>query len=195
MSTGYQAILLVRQLVDGKTIDHILNNFPIEKQQIIEEFQLNIEKMKQTLGDVRDQWIKDDLNDWVGKNPLFPGIVEKLQNLSKLGDDWYIVTTKQERFVKQILKANNIQVADERIFGLDRQRTKVETLTDLVSLHSQQKVCFVEDMLSALMKVANKKELNSINLFLAGWGYNTRADKLAARAESVEVIDMEQFLV
>ena len=43
----------------------------------------------------------------------------------------FIITTKQERFVELLLGHHRIELAGERIFGLERKRSKPEILTEL----------------------------------------------------------------
>jgi len=188
MGTGYEAILIVRLLNNGDSVDDILADYHAKTLKVMNDFNLSIDYLKKIFGETRDQWIKEDLDNWVEKNPLFPGIKEKLQSLSGLGI-WYIVTTKQERFVKQILKANQIELAEERVFGLDRNMTKEEVLIELLAKHSEQQIYFVEDMLPALLKVKNNSQLQAVKLFLALWGFNTAQDKIEAKKLFIEVID------
>ena len=126
-------------------------------------------------------------------NPLFPCIKEKLQNLSEQGL-WYIITTKQERFVKQILQANQIELAGDRVFGLDRNMSKEAVLVDLLAKHSGQQIYFVEDMLHTLLKDINNSKLETVKLFLALWGFNTVQDKVDAGQLAIELIEIDNFL-
>jgi len=193
MGTGYEAILIVRLLNNGESVTDIMAEYQTKTQQVIIESGLSIDQLKKLFGETRDHWIRDDLDSWVAMNPLFPGIKEKLQNLSEQGL-WYIITTKQERFVKQILQANQIELADDRIFGLDRNMSKQEVLMDLVSQHTQQTIYFVEDMLPTLLKIINNNQLNAVKLFLALWGFNTPQDKLDAEKLAIELINIDGFL-
>jgi len=193
LETGYEAILLVRLLHDGEPIETILNDFSGIKQKVIKDNKLNTTSLKKIFGATRDHWVNDDLNDWVEMNPLFSGVTEKLQNLEK--QDWYIITTKQEHFVKQILRANQIQLADKRIFGLDRQLSKETILADLVKRHTPAPINFVEDRLPTLFNVLNNKELKSVKLLFALWGYNTAQDKLDAKQQAIESITLDDFLI
>jgi phosphoglycolate phosphatase-like HAD superfamily hydrolase len=193
LETGYEAILLVRLLHDGETVETILNNFSELQQNVIKENKLDTASLKKLFGATRDNWINDDLNDWIEMNPLFSGVTEKLQDLGKQ-DFWYIITTKQEHFVKQILIANQIQLADERIFGLDRKLSKEAILTDLVKKHAPATLYFVEDRLPTLFNVIKNKELESVKLFFALWGYNTEQDKLDAEQQAIKSITLDDFL-
>ena len=192
MGTGYEAILIVRMLHDGETVESIVENYAEKKQQVLEDSKQSIDTLKKLFGDTRDSWIKGNLDEWVEMNPLFPGIAEKLQQLTKQGV-WYIVTTKQERFVKQILNANQIQIPDDRVFGLDRNMTKEAVLMDLVNKHTEETIYFLEDMLPTLLKVLNNSVLESVKLFFALWGYNTAQDKLDVEKQTIELINLDEF--
>lgn len=193
LGTGYEAILLVRLIYDGESVESIIENFQTMKRELITKYKLETETLRHLFGEVRDSWIKADLNYWIQKNPLFPGIAEKLQGLSEQGI-WYIVTTKQERFVKQILAANQVQLADGRIFGLDRNMSKEDVLIDLQNKHANEQIYFVEDMLSNLLKIVDNSQLSSIKLFFAPWGYSTDQNKLDVQNYSIESIDFKNFL-
>ncbi len=193
MGTGYEAILIARMLNDGETVEAIMDDYDDKKQKIIDDSSLEIDSLKKIFGETRDSWIKDDIDEWIKMNPLFPGIKEKLQRLSEQGF-WYVVTTKQERFVKKIFRANQIQLPEERIFGLDRNKTKEEILIDLVAKHTEEKIYFVEDMLPALLKVFNNSQLALVKLFLVSWGYNTAEDRLSVGNYDIELINIEDFL-
>ena len=161
---------------------------------MLNEAQVTVDDLKKLFGKTRDVWIANDLADWVNMNPLFEGVVTKLQ---KLGQQypWYVVTTKQERFVKQIFKANAIELADERIFGLDRNMSKVEVLKGLLQTHPNETIYFVEDRLPTLMNVIKVDELTSVSLIFALWGYNTAEDKALAAQQPFTLQMLEDFLV
>ena len=126
-------------------------------------------------------------------NPLFLGIAKKLQNLSRT-QTWYVITTKQERFVKQIFNANAIELADECIFGLDRGLSKPEVLKGLLNEHPNQSLEFVEDRLPTLIKVKKCPELSKVELSFALWGYNTAGDKALAKQQGFTTLNLEDFL-
>lgn len=192
MGTGYEAILITRLLNNGETVEIIMNDYQTKVQKVINDFGLTIDFLKKLFGETRDQWIEQELDNWVEMNPLFSGIAERLQNLSGQGV-WYIITTKQERFVKQILKANQIELPDDRIFGLDRNMSKEAVLEKLVSKHRQQQIYFVEDMLPTLLKVRGNDKLQGVKLFFALWGYSTAQDKVNARQQTIELIGLDDF--
>ena len=194
METGYEAILIMKMLNDGEQVEVILNDFHEQKDKLIRNSDLDIEFLKKLFGETRDKWIQDDLNEWVEMNPLFSGVAEKLKHLASQ-ELWYIITTKQERFVKHILTANQINIPDDRVFGLDKKMSKEAVLLDLVDKHPQESIYFVEDRFPALLNVIKNKKLASVQLFFAVWGYNTEKDELDAQKEAIELIGLDDFLV
>ncbi|MFZ2171421.1 MAG: hypothetical protein WAW61_17505, partial [Methylococcaceae bacterium] len=193
IETGYEAILAMRLLYLGETIESLESGYSDKIQALLKEAQSTVDDLKKLFGETRDVWIANDLADWVTMNPLFPGVAEKLRMLGKQYP-WYIVTTKQERFVKQILKANAIELADERIFGLDRNMSKVEVLKGLLKTHPTEIIYFVEDRLPTLLNVLKTEELASVNLIFAMWGYNTAEDKVRAAGQPFTLQKLEDFL-
>ncbi len=193
MEMGYEALLVIRLLYDGNTVESILNNYSENLQKVIDKSNLDIDALKKIFGETRDRWINDDIDDWLEMNPLFSGVTEKLENLSRK-EIWYIITTKQERFVKLIFAANHINLPDNRIFGMDRKMSKGAILENLVCKHTAEEIIFVEDRLPALLKVINNKKLSSIKLFFALWGYNTDQDKIEAETQPIKSIELNEFL-
>jgi phosphoglycolate phosphatase-like HAD superfamily hydrolase len=194
VETGYEAILAMRLLFEDYRTDDILVGFAQHKQRLLLKKKLDSEELKSLFGEIRDQWINENMPEWVEMNPLFEGVAKKLQTLSTT-NTWYIVTTKQERFVSYILEANHIQLPDSHIFGLDRNLGKEAVLRGLQQQHSGQEIHFVEDRLATLVRFLNSPELRDIKLFFAEWGYNTREDKAEAGRLPVTTLELNDFLI
>ena len=194
METGYEAILIMRRLFEGIDPSLLLDQFKTQLKTIIKRDELNEVDLKRRFGELRDAWIHDHLDEWILMNPLFDGIAEKLrQNDNPLT---YIITTKQERFVSQILKANNIMFPAERIYGLDRDLKKQHILADLSERHPDQHILFVEDRQATLLDVINDDRLTKVQLYFADWGYNTDQDKLAAKQQAtITTINLAEMLI
>lgn len=193
IETGYEAILTMRLLYLEETVEAIYSEYGDKIQALLRDTQLTVEGLKVLFGETRDVWIADDLADWVNMNPLFDGVAAKLQKLGQQ-HPWYVVTTKQERFVKQILKANAIDLPDERIFGLDRNMGKVEVLKGLLKTHPNEPIVFVEDRLPTLLNVLKNDGLASVKLIFALWGYNTAEDKAFAARQTFTLQRLDGFL-
>lgn len=193
IETGYESILVMRMLYEGEDKEAIFNHFTRKKREMIEKSNKNIDILKKLFGETRDLWIRESLDEWIKMNPLFPGIAEKLRELEKQGM-LYIVTTKQERFVAQILEANDIHVAGDKIFGLDRNQSKEEVLIEIQDNHPEETIYFVEDRLPTLLNVLLNEKLRNVSLFFASWGYNTAQDKSEAEKHPIEFQEIENFL-
>ncbi len=193
IETGYEAILAMRLLFLGVSTQSLQDDFNSKSQILLQEAQVSDEVLKTLFGSIRDTWIAADLAGWIAQNPLFPGVAEKLKQLD--GDQpWFIVTTKQERFVKAILQANDITLDTANIFGLDRNKSKIEVLCELTERKPGFKLYFLEDRLPTLVNVANTLTLHHIKLVFALWGYNTAEDKVIARERGFILQALEHFL-
>ena len=193
IETGFEAILAMRLLYLQTPIDTIYQDYTQLTQALLTEAKLTTDDLKSLFGSTRDAWIENDLAEWVNQNPLFNNVANKLQHLSKHAI-WYVVTTKQERFVKQILTANAIDLDESRIYGLDRNMNKPAVLQMLLNKHPNQEIYFVEDRLPTLLNVIKIPELSNIKLLFALWGYNTATDKQAAQQEAITLQELEDFL-
>ncbi|PHS71591.1 MAG: hypothetical protein COB23_01070 [Methylophaga sp.] len=193
METGYEAILIMRLLFEGVTVQSLLDDFSTVIAMILNREKLAIDQLKKKFGETRDHWISKDLKHWIAMNPLFEGIANKLRLLNP--EQCVIITTKQERFVSHILNANNISLSPERIFGLDRKLSKAQVLYNLLNMHPRSTLLFIEDRLPTLVDVINDHRLNDVELFFATWGYNTQQDKQAASAlRPITCLNLEQML-
>ena len=193
IETGYEAILAMRLLHLSESVEAIHQSFGNKAATLLAETNISSDDLKQRFGETRDIWIANDLPSWIAMNPLFPGVAEKLQQLGQLYQ-WYVVTTKQERFVKQILHANGIGLADNAIYGLDRNMSKVEVLAQLIAAHPGEDLHFVEDRLQTLFNVMNVNDLADVKLSFALWGYNTDDEKALAKSQPFASITLDEFL-
>ena len=187
LETGYEAILFMRLLQQGESVESIQANLTSFKKELGGDTTL----LKQLFGQTRDQWIEHARDEWIAMNPLFEEMEEKLQQLG--GQPWYIVTTKQERFVEQILQANQVELPVD-IYGLDRKMSKQAVLLELLEKHGQQAIRLVEDRLPTLEGVLKNKQLSAIDIQLVDWGYNTEQDRTNARTQGIKVIGLSEFL-
>lgn len=193
IETGYEAILAMRLLFLGEATETIFTRYHDKIQELLEQAGVDTDDLKKLFGETRDNWIDTDLNGWIAMNPLFPGIVEKLRLLGQK-HDWYVITTKQERFVKHIFNANGIPLSDDRIYGLDRKLSKAQVLNGLVKKYPHHAIHFVEDRLPTLINIKQHPDLADIRLYFAPWGYNTIEDKAVAQQYAFTPLRLEDFL-
>jgi len=193
IETGYEAILTMRLLYLDEPIEVIYTSYPEKFKLLVEEANLTIDGLKKLFGDTRDAWIKKDLDDWVNMNPLYEGIAAKLKALGQ-HRSWYIVTTKHERFVKLILQANGIKLADDKLYGLDRNMSKTEVIKGLLKSHPNETLCFVEDRLPTLLNIIKNGEIPAVKLVFALWGYSRAEDSELAKQFDLTLQNLETFL-
>jgi phosphoglycolate phosphatase-like HAD superfamily hydrolase len=194
IETGYEAILAMRMLYLGESVAALYKGHADKFRLLMADARVDSGDLKKLFGETRDIWIANDKTGWVAQNSLYAGVVEKLVQLNRSKTDWYVVTTKQERFVKMILDANGIELAGERIFGLDRNMGKPAVLKILLEQHPQQPLCFVEDRLPTLQKVSQQPELATVQLCFAAWGYNGATEREQAVAQGFKLQQLPEFL-
>ena len=179
IETGFEAILMMRLLKDGEDPEELLETFPQRLAKSIERSGTDKAGLKRLYGSTRDRWIQEDPHGWLSLSPLYPGTGAALSALPP-GTDCFIVTTKQERFVHQLLEFNEARFDPEHIFGLDRGMKKEAVLLELMARHPGRKVHMVEDRLPTLKRLAAQPDLKPVRLHIACWGYNTEADRREA---------------
>jgi phosphoglycolate phosphatase-like HAD superfamily hydrolase len=204
IETGWEMPILLRALVLGVSETEIINNFQAIARQITEREGLSKQALVNQLDGVRDEWIQHDLADWLGLHRFYPGVIEQLRQLINSTNSTissiqlYIVTTKEGRFVKQLLQQQGIDLLAAQIIGKESKRPKYETLRILRDSHQQSgatiRMAFVEDRLEALQEVAQQADLKFVELFLADWGYNFEGDRLLATQDRrIKLLSLEGF--
>lgn len=178
METGFEAILICRLLFEGLQPALLMDDFASQLKSLMAREYLDVADLKKKFGEYRDNWIETDLVGWIGMNPLYPGVTDLLQTIPL--KQRYIITTKQERFVIEILAANQIEILPDQVYGLERQLKKPQILDDLQQLNPHATILFVEDRLPTLLDVIETPSLSVLNLYFATWGYNTQTDKQLA---------------
>jgi phosphoglycolate phosphatase-like HAD superfamily hydrolase len=192
METGYEAVLIMRLLYEGMSADTLMSAFHHQIEALMIRDDMFVDELKEVFGSTRDEWIRDDFDSWIAMNPLFEGIAEKLRTIPT--DNLVIITTKQERFVDHILKANQISLPIAQVYGLDRNMSKQQILSDLHAETPDMEIVFIEDRLPALINVITEDGLDDIKLYLASWGYNTASDKESANnIDRISVIQLSDM--
>jgi phosphoglycolate phosphatase-like HAD superfamily hydrolase len=177
----------MRLLADGEDPDDLLETFPQRLQEALTRSGRDAADLKRLYGGARDRWLQDDPQEWLSLSPLYPGAAEILSALPP-GTGCCIVTTKEERFVRQLLEYNGIDFAAENIFGLDRGMRKEAILRNLLARHSDCRVHLVEDRLETLKRFLAQPDLAAIRLHLACWGYNQEAEHREAERLKIHLL-------
>jgi phosphoglycolate phosphatase-like HAD superfamily hydrolase len=123
-------------------------------------------------------------------------MIERLTEILDSPTQLYIVTTKEGRFVKQLLQQQGIELPVNKIIGKESKRPKYETLRLIKKQIAEDNITiwFVEDRLPALQQVQQQSDLQQVHLFLADWGYNRSSDRnLAQRDRHIKLLSLQQF--
>jgi phosphoglycolate phosphatase-like HAD superfamily hydrolase len=204
VETGWEMPVLLRALVLGVSEEKILQDWSTVVRELVEKEKLDAADIGKKLDAVRDEWIKSDLESWLGLHRFYPGVIERVRRMLPTAQaspletptQLFIVTTKEGRFVKQLLQQQGIQLPEESIIGKESKRPKPQTLRQLIEAFTGDGVTlwFVEDRLLTLQLVQQQADLNDVRLFLADWGYNTKAQQESVRNDPrIRLLSVSQF--
>ena len=196
IETGWEMPVLIKALIEGFNDDQILQSWTTITPQILAADHLETKAVSSKLDHLRDEWIQTDLNGWLSLHKFYPGVIERLKITLESEVQLYIVTTKEGRFVKQLLQQEGVNLPPENIFGKEVKRPKYETLRELIEKANTQNVSlwFVEDRLKTLQLVQQQSDLNHVQLFLADWGYNTQPEREAGKNDPrIQLISLSHF--
>ena len=196
IETGWEMPVLIKALIEGFSDDQILQSWTNITPQILAADNLEAKAVSTKLDHLRDEWIQTDLDGWLSLHRFYPGVIERLKITLKSEIQLYIVTTKEGRFVKELLQQEGVNLPPENIFGKEIKRPKYETLRELIKKANTQpaSLWFVEDRLKTLQLVQQQSDLNHVQLFLADWGYNTQPEREAGKNDSrIHLISLSHF--
>jgi hypothetical protein len=156
------------------------------RDRILADSRLSGVKVSQQLDAVRDSWIEQDPESWLRLHQFYPGAIDMLKDLPSRKIQPIVITTKESRFVSQLLQEQGVEIASEFIWGKELKRSKVDSLKQILDrgVKKSPTIWFVEDRLSTLVKIAAQPELEPVKLYLAEWGYNTISDRESALQQS-----------
>ena len=209
VETGYENMILARLMFEELaasrrardigsrplTVGEVSANWGELLPRLMDKWGLDRQEMIDYFGQVRDDWMAEDLDGWLRPNRMYQGVVEAL-NASSV--DMYIITTKQQRFAHALLKdAGCTKFLDKsKIYGLG-MGTKTEVMADLQrrAEFEGRTLHFIEDRLKTLQAVIGKgPELGSWQLYLCDWGYNSPSDRNQALVEDrIAGVDLAEF--
>lgn len=180
IASGWEMPLLLRAMIMGFSVADVKGDWPGISKRILAEADLSPKTLGARVDLVRDQWISENLQSWLELHRFYPGVIGQLQRWLDSELRIVIISTKETRFIQQLLRAQQVTLPTEQIFGRDRQLPKAEILRQLQTQANQEQqglpIWFVEDFLPTLETVKQARDLRSIGLFLADWGYNTPQD-------------------
>jgi phosphoglycolate phosphatase-like HAD superfamily hydrolase len=198
---GWEMLVLIHALLQNISPAEIHSNWQGVLSEILIETGLTQAQLMVTLDQVRDRQITGNLVAWLSLHQFYDGMVDCLQKLlADPSTTVYIITTKEARFTDQLLREQGIYLPLENILGKEQKQSKTQILCQLFS-PDLEKFWFIEDRLETLEKVRQENTLDSLQLFLANWGYNNIVDPEPLLEKNIELVDLklwqtkiEQFL-
>jgi len=196
IETGWEMPILLRALVLEIPDEKILDNWPAILKNLLESDQLDKSLIIQKFDKVRDEWITNDLESWLGLHRFYPGVIERLQQIVNSSTKIYIISTKESRFTQTLLAEQGVLINPQHILGKEVKQPKYKTLRQILDQNqlNPEQLWFVEDLLKTLQLVADQPNLNNIGLFLADWGYNTQLIRNSIQNNpQIKLLSLNQF--
>ncbi|XGB40802.1 MAG: hypothetical protein LVS60_10215 [Nodosilinea sp. LVE1205-7] len=156
VESGWEMPLVLRALLRGVADAEILTNWSGMVSTLLAETGLQAGEWAAAVDGVRDSWMQTDLDGWLGLHRFYPGVIERLGQVTAAGVRTIIISTKEGRFIQQLLDRQGVRLAPEQILGKEVQRPKYETLRQL-SQAGAGPIWFVEDRLQALQGYGGRK--------------------------------------
>ncbi len=195
VETGWEMPLVLHAVLQGVSEAAVLQDWATIAQQLVATEQLDPAMLIAEVDGIRDQWIASDVDGWLAEHRFYRGVCDRLKATLETDTQVAIISTKEGRFIQQLLEQQGIDLTDLQLFGKEVKRPKSEILLELMQVFgSDATFWFVEDRLKTLQGIAKKPELNTVQLFLADWGYNTSRDREQTVNDSrIKLISLDQF--
>ena len=195
LEIGWEAPVLLRAIMEGVPEAAVLEEFQTTwRQRIVEEHHLSPADLTARFDAVRDNWIRTDLAGWLGCQEFYPGIAARLRTILRSKIQFFVITTKGGPYAHLLLERNGVSLPVAHVWGKECARPKPELLQALFREMELGDIWFVEDRLKTLRTVEQQKDLDSVRLFLATWGYNTPAERGEVRVDKrIVPLTLDQF--
>jgi phosphoglycolate phosphatase-like HAD superfamily hydrolase len=194
IETGWEMPVLLRAIVEGIPESEILQDWSAIAPKLVTQYNLNATMLSSLVDQVRDEWIATDLSGWFAEQRFYPGVAEKLSQWISESLPIFIISTKEGRFIRELLQQQNVDPDRLQIFGKEAKRPKPQILREILTAQNSPGIWFVEDRLKTLQAVQKQAELASVGLLLADWGYNTEDDRqIAQKDDRIHLISLDQF--
>ena len=196
IETGWEMPVLIRALLLEIPEAKIWQEWATIAQQLLAESGLIAADIGKKLDQIRDEWINADLDDWLSLHRFYPGVVEKVRELVTSPVQPVIITTKEGRFVSQLLQQQGVKMPNEWIIGKESKRLKHQIIRELITAEDQPRsLWFVEDRIKTLHLVQQQLDLDAVKLYLADWGYNTASERESADNDPrIQLLSRSQFV-
>ncbi|MFM2157674.1 MAG: hypothetical protein RLZZ124_148 [Cyanobacteriota bacterium] len=154
----------------------------------LNRWQLTPESLQQSLEQLRSDAIRADAAAWRALHRPYPGVTERLRQLTSEGSDWLVLTTKGGAFARELLAGYGLE--PRAVYGHE-QGSKPEVLLQL-STAQPAPLWFIEDRRPTLETVRRTPGLEGVRCFLVSWGYLGPGDREALPA-GISLLEPEAF--
>ncbi|MFH1454422.1 MAG: hypothetical protein ABIH00_10675 [Armatimonadota bacterium] len=129
-----------------------------------------------------------DHKGWAMHQQPYPGIINDIKGLEKYFKHIYITSAKDTPSIKKLIKSRRIKF---KVIGREHSTHKHEQLKYLKDKHGikYENIYFIDDCMENLTPLLNTK----VNIFLAGWGYNSAEDKIEAKKLGIPVVNLKDL--
>lgn len=206
IEVGWQIPVLLSVFLDQQAKAKSSSNNPalsvpevLERyEQLVEEwltrYNLTERDMIDTFGQVRDDWIAQDMESWLEINTFYKGIS---QAINECDGETVLVTTKQQRFATALVRhagVTDASMPDDSIYGLGMYKSKADVIVDRMEQGGYKSAHFFEDRYPTIAKALNDDRLENVVFYLCSWGYVTEKElQLASEEPRVKVLSLDDF--
>lgn len=190
MRTGEDYVLLQDLVSRGVSISS-QQQFDTLLSQVGSETML---RYRRQIYGVREQLLRGDREFWLRLNQVFPHVRELLGSLAA-DERFFILSTKKEQFILEILAAAGTRWPGERAICSERI-PKISIIRERLESRGDSVACYVEDQPDHFPSLEARHGLPfTLHCYLAKWGY-VQQDWLtesAARRAAYTAIDTQEF--
>jgi phosphoglycolate phosphatase-like HAD superfamily hydrolase len=122
-------------------------------------------RFKEHFAAARNELLEKDRPFWLSLNRIYPHMLAAFTRLPKSAPI-HILSTKDPRFIREILAASRIRLPEERI-SRSGTHDKLSRVDLLLRQERAEKAVFIDDQIEHLKGNVNP----GIEVYLAGWGY------------------------
>ena len=165
--------------------DNVINDF-LKLQKLEKNLELPFVKKFYSL---RKDLKNNNFHYWLSLNPIFAKVKNFLLEFSN--KNLFIITAKDYQSVDDIMKANDIEINSNHIYGIEIDLDKRNLFKKMINDFSLNKedILFIDDNISNLMKV---KKIGILG-YLATWGYNSSSDYNKAQNNNIPSLKLDDL--
>ncbi|WP_269607183.1 HAD family hydrolase [Prochlorococcus marinus] len=194
VKNGWEMVILAGEILDPESSLNTLGSkifaqdYTKNCTQALIKNSWSPEQLQKALDNVRKQAINDNPHEWLASHKEFPFVVQRLKQLHNEDTDFGVLTTKSAEFTSSLL--NHLHIYPTLLYGHESGE-KAEILYEIVK--TRPVAGFIEDRRSTLETIINTPGLESIDCYLATWGYLKPAD-MSNLPSKIHLLEKKQLM-